>query len=419
MSEIGNRLTGFGLGIWVYQSTHNVTELSLVLFSTTLPGVLITPFVGALVDRWNRKWTIIFSEIVAALITLILVILLIEDNLQLWYVYVSAFLTSVCGCFLLTAKAAALPLMVPSHQMGRANGLSHFSTAVSQLAAPVLAGVLIVNIQLQGLLIIDLSTYLFTLLTLVFVKIPQPEPNIQSNRGFTIFDDIAHGWENISSRTPLVILLIFMAIYFMINGMNSVLINPLILSFSTSTNFGNAMSIAGGGMVVGSIFMSIWGGGEKKSIFPLFIFSALDGIAMVIAGIKPSINLIVIGITLSFFTLPIVLSMNSTIWQNAVAKNVQGRVLSLFYTVTGLGVAFGNLMASPLTDQFLEPMLDTDGLLASTVGQFIETGKGRGIGFLMVIEGLILFIISISLYSYFYLRHIGEIDAELLNANLE
>ena len=63
VSEIGNRLTGFGLSIWVYQNSHTVTQVSLVIFFTTLPGVLITPFVGALVDRWNRKWIIVLSEI--------------------------------------------------------------------------------------------------------------------------------------------------------------------------------------------------------------------------------------------------------------------------------------------------------------------------------------------------------------------
>ena len=420
VSEIGSRLTGFGLGIWVYQNTHAVAQLSLVLFFTTLPGVLITPFVGALVDRWNRKLVIICSEIAAILIASTLLILLIEGDLQLWYVYISAFFTSVCGCFQMTAKAAALPLIVPSHQIGRANGLNHFSTSISQLAAPALAGVLIANIQLQGLLIIDLLSYLFTLTTLIFVNIPQPESHTQTNREIrSILDDIARGWESISSNTMLVILLVFMTIYFVMNGINSVLINPLILSFSTATNFGNVMSIAGVGMIAGSLVMSIWGGGEKKSIFPLFIFTALNGIALVTTGIKPSLATITLGLTLSFFTLPIILSINSTIWQKSVNANIQGRVISLFYTITGLGVAFGNISASPLTDHFLEPMLADNGLLATTVGLLIETGEGRGIGFLIIIEGLILFLISIGLYIYFYFQNIKSIDTKLLTANLK
>jgi hypothetical protein len=198
-----------------------------------------------------------------------------------------------------------------------------------------------------------------------------------------------------------------MTINSFVNGMTTVLINPLILSFSTATTYGSIMSIAGCGMLAGSIFMSIWGGG-KKSISPLFIFSSLNGIALVIAGLKPSVPLITLGISLSFFTLPIILSTNATIWQNSVHPNVQGRVLGLFYTITGLGAAFGTLSASPLTDTILEPMLDVDGVLANSIGRLIETGPGRGIGFLMIMEGVLMLFVSIILFNYFYFQHIDE-----------
>ncbi|MBR8838439.1 MAG: MFS transporter [Stigonema ocellatum SAG 48.90 = DSM 106950] len=416
LSEIGTRLTGFGLSIWVYQNTHAVAQLSLVLFFTSLPGVLITPFVGAFVDKWNRKWTIIFSEIAAALITLTLALLLLTDNLQLRYTYVSAFFTSLCGSFQMTGKAAALAMMVPSNQIGRANGMIQFSSAVGQLATPILAGVIIANLQFHSLLLIDFSTYLIGLFTLLIIKIPQPEPSIVLSRGITaIINDIVYSWENISSRFFFIILLAFMTINSFVDGMTSVLINPLILSLSNATTFGSVMSIAGCGMVGGSIVMSIWGGGEK-SISALFMFGSLNGIGLVIAGVKPSIPIITFGIALSFFTLPIILGTNNKIWQTSFNPNIQGRVLALFYTVTGLGATFGNLSASPLTDKILAPILSSDGILANTIGKLIETGQGREIGFLMIIEGLIMFIISVSLYSYFAFK---PIDEELLAADGE
>jgi MFS family permease len=408
LSEVGTRLTGFGLSIWVYQNTHVVTQLSLVIFFTTLPGVLITPVVGALVDRWNRRTTIIISDLAAGLITLVLALLLLTDSLELWHTYVTAFLTSVCGSFQMTAKSAAIPMMVPKEQIGRANGLVQFSTAVGHLAAPILAGILIASVGLQGLLLIDISTYIVAFFTLLFVRIPQPESSNQLGKGINaIVNEIVYGWENISSRTFFVTLMAFMTVYFFISGLTTVLIDPLILSFSSATTFGGVMSIAGLGMVCGSIFMSIWGGGNK-SLSSLFIFSALNGMGLVIAGLKPFVPTIAIGVFISFFTVPIILGTNSTIWQTSIHPNVQGRVLSLFGSITGLGLAFGNLSASPLADQILEPMLSTDGILANTVGQLLETGTGRGIGFLMVIVGLIFILTSISLYNYFCFKPIDD-----------
>ncbi|NTW19521.1 MAG: MFS transporter [Nostocales cyanobacterium W4_Combined_metabat2_030] len=412
LSEIGNRLTGFGLGIWVYQNTHQVAGLSLVVFFTALPGVLITPFVGALVDRWNRKWTIIFSDLAAATVTLTLAFLLFTDHLQIWHTYITAFFTSVCGCFQMIAKGAALPMMVKKDQMVRANGLIHFSTALGQLAAPILAGILIASIQIEGLLMVDFSTYLIGLFTLLIIEIPQPKPTPQSTLGaFNIIPEMIDGWQNISSRIFLIILLVFMTLYFFLDGMTNVLVNPLILSFSSVKNFGTVMSIAGCGMICGSLFMSIWGGG-KKAISTLFIFSSFNGIGLIIAGLQPSVPIIALGMFISFFTLPVVIGYNSTIWQNSVNPNVQGRVLSLLYTLVGLGVAVGNLSASPLTDKFLEPMLDFDGILANSIGKLVATGPGRGIGFLMIIEGLLMLVVSICLFTYFYFRHNN--DEEIL-----
>lgn len=410
LSEIGNRLTGFGLGIWVYQNTHEVAGLSLVIFFTTLPGVLMTPFVGALVDRWNRKWTIIFSDLAAATVTLTLAFLLFTDHLQVWHTYITAFFTSVCGCFQMIAKGAVLPMMVTKEQMGRANGLIHFSTAVGQLTAPILAGILIASIQLEGLLMVDFSTYLVGLLTLLMIEIPQPEPRITSSQGIqidTILNDIAYGWEIISTNAVLPILLAFMTIHFFVDGMTTVLINPLILSFSSAKVFGSVMSIAGCGMVIGSILMTIWGGG-KKYISTLFTFAALNGIGLMIAGLKPSIPIIALGLFLSFLTLPIILGTNMTIWQTSVNSNVQGRVIALYSTFIGLALALGNLSASPLTDKLLEPMLSDDGLLANSIGTLIETGQGRGIGFLLVLAGLLIFTTAIMLYTYFTWKNLNE-----------
>jgi hypothetical protein len=160
-------------------------------------------------------------------------------------------------------------------------------------------------------------------------------------------------------------------------------------------------------MVAGSIVMSIWGGG-KKSTSALFLFSALNGMGLIIAGVKPSISTIAVGLSLSFFTLPIILGINQTIWQTSINPNVQGRVLSLFSTLTGLTLAFGNLSASPLADRIFEPILSDDGFLANSVGQLIETGQGRGIGFLMIIAGLFVLFTSVIFYSYNRLRKVDR-----------
>lgn len=400
VSEIGTRLTGFGLSIWVYQTTHAVTQVSVVLFVTTLPGVLITPFIGALVDRWNRRWIIFFSDFGAALITAVLVLLLMNNQLQLWHTYVCAFLTSLCGSFQMLAKGAALPMLVRKEQLGQVNGLMQFSSAVSRICAPAIAGFLIASVQLQGLLWVDLGSDVIGLLTLLFVSIPQPEQSEnQDSTRKSIFSEIAEGWRVISSQFTLMILIAFISLHCFVDGMTNVLINPLILSFSSTQVLGNVLSIGGIGMVVGSILMSLWGG--KSNIFSfLMIWSVINGIGLIIAGIKPDVTVIASGMFLWFLTLPIVFGINQVIWQSYVNNNFQGRVLSLVGTLTGFTGALGTISASPLADVLLEPMLMENGRLASTIGRLFETGHGRGIGLLISLQGCLILLVSIGLYCY-------------------
>src|SRR5262245_31049102 len=64
VSLLGSGLTGFALGVWVYQQTGSATELSVILVCTRFPGVVISPIAGALVDRWDRRVAMLYSDFV-------------------------------------------------------------------------------------------------------------------------------------------------------------------------------------------------------------------------------------------------------------------------------------------------------------------------------------------------------------------
>ncbi len=65
ISLFGSKLTSFALGVWVYQNTGSVTQFALISFFTMLPGLVIFPLAGALVDRCDRRWVMIISDSVA------------------------------------------------------------------------------------------------------------------------------------------------------------------------------------------------------------------------------------------------------------------------------------------------------------------------------------------------------------------
>jgi len=419
LSQIGTSVTSFGLGIWIYQQTEAVTQLSLVFFVTTLPGVLLTPLIGALVDRWNRRWIIFFSDCFAALITLVLLVLLLEDRLAIWHTYVSAFFTSLCGCFQMVAKGAAIPTLVSKAQLRQVNGLLQLSNAVSSIAAPSLAAILIAKLQIEGLLSLDLATYALGAIAILLIAIPQPESltteDAIARQKPSLLFDIREGGKIIASQRGFIFLIAVISLHSAIKGLVNVLMNPLILSFASTQTLGTVISVGSGGMVIGSILLSLWKN-EGSPLTFLLAWSALNGLGLVVAGIHASVNTIAAGLFIWFLTLPFIFGTNQAIWQSYVEPRFQGRILSLVGSVTGLATAIGTIGASPLTDGLLEPLMRESSWLTALLGYIFGTGRGRGIGVLISFDGVIVTSLSvIALLLFVFWKAVGK----RLSLNLE
>lgn len=183
ISLIGSQLTSFALGIWVYQNTGSVTQLALISFFTVLPGLAISPIAGALVDRWDSRWMMIISDSIAGLSTLSIALLLVIGQLQIWHIYLAATINSVSSAFQWPAYVAATALLVPKKHLSRANGMTKLSEALARLLSPICGGFLVILIQLQGVILLDLATFLLALTTLLIVKFPKPKTTPEGRLG--------------------------------------------------------------------------------------------------------------------------------------------------------------------------------------------------------------------------------------------
>ena len=171
-SLMGSAMTHFGLGIWAWEKTGQATPLALVGFFGFAPMILITPIAGVLVDRWNRKLVMALSDIATALSSLFILIMLSMGKLEMWHLYATSMFAGIFGAFQWPAYSAAISLMIPKKQYGRASGMISMEETGSGILAPILAATLIGKIGLTGIIIIDLVTLVFGLLMLVIVSIP-------------------------------------------------------------------------------------------------------------------------------------------------------------------------------------------------------------------------------------------------------
>jgi MFS family permease len=388
VSSLGSYLTGFALAVWIYQQTSSATFYGLITLASVLPGVLLSPIAGALVDRWDRRWAMILASAGAAAPTLVLALLIWKGHLALWHIFVLTVIISGFTSLGFPAFSAATSTIVPSRHLGRASGMVQMGDAAASILAPLLAGVLIASVGRQGVVLIDFSSYLVAIATLLFIRMPRPAVTAEgaASRG-SLTSEAKVGWSFIRQRPGLLALLLLVAASNIGVGMVQVLLSPMILSFASPTVLGRVLTVAGIGVLTGGIVMSIWGGPRRRIAGILSLFF-IQGLILPIGGLRASALLISVGAFLFMLTLPILNGSGQTIWQTRVPLDLQGRVFAVRRMVAWSTLPIAYLVAGPLADHVFEPLMAAGGPLASTVGQIIGVGKGRGMGLMLIFIGL-------------------------------
>ena len=181
-SLLGSHLVQFALVWWLTESTGSATVLAMATMVAILPGVVIGPLAGALVDRWKRRWVMVVADGVIALTTLWAALLAWNGLLQPWHVYVIMFVRATAGGFHWPAMQASTSLMVPERLLSRVAGLNQTLYGLMQIAAPALGALLLSVSALPVILMIDVVTAAMAITPLLFIDVPQP-PRQQQDLG--------------------------------------------------------------------------------------------------------------------------------------------------------------------------------------------------------------------------------------------
>ena len=412
VSLLGTAISNFALTLWAYEVTGKATPLALVGFFFVTPMVVLGPFVGVLVDRSNRKLMMMLSDLAAALTTVIVLILYATGNLQIWHLYITATISGIFQGFQWPAYSAAIALMLPKEQYGRANGMLELAGNASRVFAPLLAGALIGPVGLVGLLIIDLVSAAVAIGTLLFAHIPQPARTEAGREGEGSFlKETAYGFRYIFARPSLLGLQTVFLVGNFFNALAFAVFAPLILGRTGSNEliFGSVQSAGAIGGVVGGLVMSAWGGPKRRVHGVLLGWFCVGLLGQTVLGLGQALPVWAAGIFLMAFFGPIINGSNQAIWQAKVAPDVQGRVFTTRRLIAWLVSPISRLLAGPLADRVLEPAMAEGGSLAPVFSWLVGTGTGAGIGLLFVFTGVLAALTGLSGYLFPVVRNAEDI----------
>lgn len=415
VSTFGSGLTGFALGVWVYQRTGSVTQFVLAVFFSVAPRVALAPLAGVLADRWDRRWIMILSDAGVALGTLAIAALLFAQQLEVWHVYIVAALSAASGVFGGPAYSASVTLLVSKEQLGRANGLRQLARSASDLLAPAVAGFLMLIIGLGGVILIDVATFAIAILTLLVVRFPQTPKSAEVKHEVgkpSLLREALDGWRYVVQRPGLFGLMLMYAAASLFGVTTEVLLRPYVLSTATTDALGVAVSAIGLGFLVGGIIMSAWGG-PKRRILGVFGFEALVSVCTIVLGFALPPIWIAIIVFAYFVNIALSDGSSQALWQSKVAPEFQGRVFSTRDMIASSAFPFGLLITAPLAEFAFEPALMPNGALANSVGQIIGVGSGRGIGLIFILTGM--FNLLVLLVAWLHPR-VRNVERELPDA---
>ena len=355
LSLFGSALVQFALIWWLTQESGSATVLAIASLVGMLPQILIGPFAGALVDRWNRRIIMIIADATIAAVSLLLAYLFAVDAVQLWHIYAVMAVRALGGAFHFPAMSASTPLMVPATQLTRINGLNQALQGVNMLVAPPVGALLLGLFPTQGILLIDVGTALMAILPLLFLSIPQPrrleDEHLQQKP--SLLGDVRNGLAYIRT-IPGFIAIIFLALFLNFLLVPTAALVPLLVT----KHFGKGVielglieSAMGVGIIVGGIVLSVWGGFKKKMVTSLVGIVGL-GAGVLLEGIAPAdlFVLAIIGHTTLGFMLPIANGPVGALMQSIVRPDMQGRVMSLVNSGATAISPLGLLIAGPISD---------------------------------------------------------------------
>ena len=384
VSQLGSRLVGFAFVWHLTETTGSATVLALATMMSILPEVIISPFAGALVDRWNRKKVMIITDILTALVTFIIALLFAFTEVKIWQIYIVLFIRSVFGVFQWPAMLTSTSLMVPKAQLARISGLNQTLSGAMGILAPPLGAFLIGLLPMWGVLSVDIITAIVAIIPLLLFTIPQPIreeeiAEVTSKVKSHLLQDLKEGIQYVISLPGLLMIILTATLLnFLISPAFSLL--PLMITdyFKKGViELGIAESLFSIGFLIGGLTLSIWGG-FKNRLLTSSIFLISMGITISLMGIIPpgGFYVAIVVMAVAGICNPLVNGPLMAAMQARVAPDKQGRVFSLVGAGAAAAMPIGLAIAGPLSDKIgVRYWFIVGGIVTAIIGTLLLMNK--------------------------------------------
>lgn len=206
---LGQAVSQLGTGVgyiatlwWVQSTTGSALALGALATVSSLVGLTLSPFAGVFVDRWNRKSIIVVTDIIRGLVNCLLAWAIWSGSLTLPLLFLGAAVKSACAQFFSPAVMAAVPQIVDSKHLEKANSLQQMTQNISSMVGYALGGLLVAVFGIPSLLLINGVAYLLSAVSEMFISL-QPVMQKSKLNVRSFFADLGGGFAYIKRNHVL------------------------------------------------------------------------------------------------------------------------------------------------------------------------------------------------------------------------
>ena len=327
---------------------HNATAVGIVMGLQFGPQILMLPLTGFVADNMDRRKVLLCTQGAMGLLALGLGLLVVGGLVQLWHVYVFAFLLGCAAAFDSPARQTFVAELVDERQLPNAVGLNSTSFNAARMIGPAAAGALIAGVGSGWVFIINALSFVAVLGSLLFLRADRLRPNDRSTRARgNLLDGFRYVWRRPDLK--VVLLMLFLIGTFGLNFSIFISTMSVTVFHAGAAEYGLLTSMMAAGSVLGALTVAAR---PAPGIPVLLAGAAVFGIGCAVAAMMPSyllfgIALVVIGIAAQTFT-----TSTNSLAQTSTEPGMRGRVISILLAIALGGTPVGAPIVGWVADTF-------------------------------------------------------------------
>lgn len=404
ISQLGSSITGFALTLWLYEKTGSSLSTAALAICSYAPYVLMSIFAGALTDRFDKKKTMLGCDVFAVMCTLIVFVLFRIDRLMVWHLYILNAVSGLMNTVQQPASEVAMTLIVPEKYYQKTSGLRSLSRSLISIMNPLIATALYSLAGLNGVIAVDVGSFVVAFAALVFfVRIPESK----NDKSESVLRLAKEGLLFLKENPMIMTLILFMSGVNLIASAFDATLPGYVLPNPKggATVLGVVTSCAGVAMIIGSLLVSVLPKPKDriKVIYLTMLFSL--GAENLLLAFSREPVMWCVGQIIGWVLVPIMSANLDVILRTQIPVELQGRVYACRNTFQFFTIPIGLFLGGYMVDNVCEPFMSVYGEMAILKTLF-GVGKGSGAALMMFILGvsgsLICIIIGKKLKKYQY-----------------